>query len=117
MDVVLGIDLGEGRKRNAEAVQEFLLGQAVLRNLEAAQGGSERDALGQERRRSSRDILEFERDQIDRGCERTQRMTVVVVGDGMRGRYRKCRAGAVRTIDVAGEAEIGGGDREHAAEL
>ena len=64
-----------------------------------------------------RDILELEGDDVDGAGKGGERRFVVIGGDGARRGDGEGRALRVGAIDVAGEAEFGGGDGQHAPEL
>ena len=64
-----------------------------------------------------RDVLELEGDEVDRAGEGGERRFVVIGRDGARRGDGEGRALRVGAVDVAGEAELGRGHRQHAAEL
>ena len=85
-------------------------GQAPRAGQDGGAGGEERDGRG-------RDVLELVGDDVDGGGEVGERRLVVVGRDGARGGDGEGRALRIGAVDVAGEAELGRGHRQHAAEL
>ena len=64
-----------------------------------------------------RDVLEFVGDDVDGGGEVGERRLVVIGRDGAAAATAKAGLGGIGAVDVAVEAELGGGHGQHAAEL
>ena len=105
------------RDRDAERLDEILLGRTILRRRQDARVRQHRLARRQEGRGLRRHVLEFVGDDVDVGGETIERLRVGIVGAGHAmhdvegGRFR------VRREHVAIESEPRGREREHAAEL
>ena len=115
--LLAGPDRLPGRRRDADAGKERLLAQPVLADRQHRGRGEDRHAPGEPRQRLDRQVLELDRDHVDRAGEALERGGVVIGGDrrpvGDLGR----RAVLLGRQDVAAIAEPGGGERGHAAEL
>ncbi len=113
--------VGDGGKvggRHAEAAEEFLLVDPVLGDRQGALARGGQGAEGLELLdHSSRHVLEFEGDHVAGGGEGLKGLTIVV------GRFQRpgghARGGRIRLglQDRHVEAEAGGGQGQHAAEL
>ena len=111
-------DRGEGRHGDAELGHQLLLGEAVLGHREAAaRPGDTVTRAARNVDGGGRDVLELVGDDVDGRGEIGERRLVVVGRDGAGGGDGEGRALRVGAVDVAGEAELGRGHRQHAAEL
>jgi hypothetical protein len=105
------------RHRDAEIANEALFDQAVLRHGECRGTGTQRLQAGEDLGGAGRDVLELVGDDVDLSGEGGERRLVVIGGDGLVRGDLEGRALRIGTVDVGPEAEAGGGQRQHAAEL
>ena len=75
-------DIGERRGADAEAGDEVLLGEPVLRRRQDLRIGQHRNARGEKGRGLRRHVLELVGDDVDIGGEAVERLGVGVVGAG-----------------------------------
>ena len=111
--IVGAVDLDVGRRAAAERLDETLLVQPVLRRIERARVGQGGE-IGQ---RARIDILELVGDHRDLGRKAGHGGGIVVAAAGPAIGNFGGRAAGAGGVDVAAIAEVGGGDRQHAAEL
>ena len=110
-------DVSEGRGTDAQAVDECLFLQAVLRRRQDFRIGQHRNARGQKRRGLRRHVLEFVGDDVDVLRETIERFGVGVIGGGDTMHHVESGRIGRRREDMTLEAEASGGERQHAAEL
>ena len=118
-----GLEIGqrihraEGRHRQPLLGDEALLAQPVLRHRQRMRARMQRLAGREEGRRRRRHILEFIGHDVDGLGEARQRRLVLVRRHRLRRRHVEGRVLRLGREDMAGDAEIGRGERDHPGEL
>ena len=111
------IDAREFGGSDAEAFDEFFLGEPVLRDGQHLRVGQHRLARREKRRGLGGDVLEFVGDDVDIRREAIERRHVEVVGLGHAAHHIEGGRMRVRAEHMAAEAEPRGRQHQHAAEL
>src|SRR3954466_2301639 len=105
------------RGGDAEAIDEILLQQPVLRDGEHAGAGMHRHELGEEGHGLDRDILPLQRHDIDRAGEAGQRLVVTVARDSFGSRHRGAGAAGFWREDMRLVPQSSRSQRRHPAKL
>src|SRR3546814_9726001 len=99
----------------AEASDEVLFGEAVLRHFQRPDRWPDRHPLRQRCDRGGFDVLELIGDDIDFAGKAPQRIEIAVIGAGHLGRYIGGGENVLGREDVAAVTELGCRDRQHPA--
>src|SRR6185437_9197813 len=110
------IDGAEFRRRDAERLEERLLGDPILGHLERPRRRINRDAFGEPSRRFHRHVLELVRDDVGSLHEAVKGLEVVEFAANVRANVGGARLG--RGIENGGaDAQRVAGERDHSPEL
>jgi len=107
----------EIRHRNSQLTKQSFLGDTFLRRRQRLGRRKQWNERTEVSRSRERDVFELIGDDVDDRREGRECLLVVIVGHGLVRRDLEGGALRIGAVDVGLEAEAGGCEREHAAEL
>ena len=116
-EIAVVVDWQELRRRNPDAVEEGLFGEAVLGHFERPRRRVDRHALGEMSGGNHRHVLEFVGDDRADAGQFVERCRVVIGGDDLAIGNLRCRTIGLRLQHHGLVAEAGCGHGQHPAEL
>ncbi|KKN85001.1 hypothetical protein LCGC14_0283700 [marine sediment metagenome] len=110
-------DIGKGGNSQAQTFEELFFDQTVLTGPQGLAVGTDGGDVFDHIQRVGRDVLELERDNINRLGKGGQRVDVIIARGGQRVGDITCRRGGTGFKDMRAKSQTCGGNSQHTAQL